>query len=367
MGRNFHSIERLNQILSGRLRTALAATLWISGPALAWEASLSSQTWSSHGLMDTDHWIQQPLRLQPHAVDIVFRKDLALTRPVSFGELTLSHSTRGFYQGDANVLTAMALNALPGAFPLPTTGRYPLQARSQQLVSNDLGLARSFELAASLKLEGRIRLSYVLDYQRTLGQAELRVDARDARLEGQIRRWGTRRYGYLVDDQADAGQGVGVDAKLHWQPGPWQVQARVENLWNHLRLNPMHFSERIYDVRARDGELVIRTGNDFSMTGTYGLTRASERLPAWTQISVQHAAWPSMEGGLLQLNQRWIPWLSYRTAPARWLWGLSSVGGRNFTLEGLWSPANGTQWGLGLTWTADGRAALGQFQIRWPL
>lgn len=364
MGRNSLSIENWRTWVTPGL---LGGLLLICGPAQAWVASLTIQTLSTAGLMDVDHWIERPLQTQPHAVDVVMRKELALTRPVALGQLTLSHSTRGFYEGDANVLTAMALNALPGAFPLPADGRYPLKARTQQLVSNDLSFSRRFKPVSSLTLEGQVRLSYVLDYQRTEGQAELQVAARDARLEGQIRRWGTRRYGYLINDQADVGQGVGVDASLHWQPGAWQVQARIENLWNHLRLSPMHWSERLYDVRARDGELVIRTGNDFSMTGTYALTRGTERLPAWTQIRIDHADWPGWQGGLLQLNQQWAPWLSYRTSPAPWRWGVSTVGGRNLTLEGLWSPANGTQWGLGLTWTGDGRAALGQLQIRWPL
>lgn len=367
MGRNSPSIKSRRACRSPCLPSLLAGLLITAGPAHAWVATLSTHTLSSHGLVHVDHWVERPLEGQSYPVDVIVRKELALSRPVSFGELTLSHSTRGFYKGDANVLTAMALNARPGAFPLPADGRYPLHALTQQLVSNDLTLSRVFRPATALALEGRVRLSYVLDYQRSEGQAELQVVARDARLQGQIHRWGTRRYGFLIDDRDDAGQGLGLDARLQWQPGDWQVQAKVENLVSRLRLHPMHFSVRQYDVRARDGELVIREGDAFSMIGTYGLTRGHERLPSWAQLSLGHASWPGVQGGLLKLNRHWMPWLAYRTPPSTWQWGISTVAGRNLTVDGLWRSGQGLQWGLGLTWTADGRAAVGQMHIRWPL
>lgn len=349
------------------LLLCIGAWLPLCSQAGDWRASFISQTFSSHGLLEVSHWQSRQMHVQPHRVDAVMRSDLALSRQTDWGVLTVSRTTRGNYQGDSNVLTAMALNDLPGAFPLPPPGRYPLQAKSQQLLTHDLTFSRTFGKTSTFQATGHLYLSYVVDYQRTQGQALLQTLDRDARIEGRIQRWGTRHYGFLVEDQDDAGQGLGLDLDVLWNPGKWRIEARIEHLLHHIHLSPMHWSERQYDVRALDGQLVIQTGDDFSMTGRYGLTRGNQRMPAWGRIGVGHQDVKGWRTGLLHLNQRWQGWLGYRSQPARWQWGVSTIGGQNLMLEALWSPANGTQWGLGLNWTNNSGAAVGQVVVRYPI
>lgn len=331
------------------------------------ETGFTARHLSSHGLLDADHWIDYPLRASPRSVNAVWRNDLYLVYRSGIGELAVSRTTRGFYSGDSNVLSAMAQNTLPGAFPMPAPARYALQADSQQMVSHDLSLGRQFEPVPGLRWGGRIYLSYIIDYQRSLGHAQWMAGPHDSQLTGRIQRWGTRRYGYLIEDREDSGQAAGLDASVAWQSGPWQVHIDAENLWSRLRFSTLHFSDRHYDVLSRGNSVVIKTGNDFSMTGTYGLTTTTQRLPAWAMMGVHHQELAPLSAGVVKLNDRWHPWVRLRSRPGYQQWGLATVGGHNLTLESTWTAASGVQWGLGLTWARESQPAVGALRLRVPL
>ena len=158
---------------------------------------------------------------------------------------------------------------------------------------------------------------------------------------------------------------MGLDLGLKLRQGPWSLQVDAENLLHRLHFSTVHYSERKYDVLARDGQLVIKGIGEFSMTGQYGLDKRQERLPVHTFWTLTHAEQRGWSGGLFSVDERISPWLGYRVESGRMSYEIQTMALNNLTLGARWSSSPAVQLGAGVTFVQPGTPALGQLSLRY--
>ena len=339
--------------------------LTLSTAASAYDLSLNLEHQSSHGLMTTRHWKGEVLEQAAPQVISAYRATVSASHEMADLIWFAEHSAKAYFSGSSNVLALAASVEDAGEVQLPIDGRYKLDGKFSALRSTDIGILKKITWSDQVTLTLRPYLSLIDHYERIEGSGEINAQARDATVKGSVSRVGTRDYGYLVQDRPDSGWGLGLDLGLSLRHGPWSLQVDVENLLSHLQFSSMHYSQRQYDVAARDGQLVIKGLGEFSMTGQYGVGKREERLPVHTLWTLTQAEQHGWRGGLFTVDERISPWLGYRIESGRMAYDVQTMALHNLSLGAFWSPSPALRLGAGLTFAQQNAPALGQLTLRY--
>ena len=339
--------------------------LTLSAAASAYDLSLNLEHQSSQGLMTTSQW--KGKALEPAAPQVISAYRATVSASHEMADLTwfAEHSAKAYFNGSSNVLALAASVEDSGQFQLPASGRYKLDGKFSALRSTDIGILKKISWSDQVTLTLRPYLSLIEHYERIEGSGVIDAQAGDATVNGRVSRVGTRDYGYLVQDRPDSGWGLGLDLGLSLRQGPWSLQVNAENLLHRLRFSSVHYSQRQYDVVARQGQLVLKDMGEFSMTGQYGIDKRQERLPVHTFWTLTNADQHGWRGGLFSVDERISPWLGYRIESGRMSYEVQTMALNNLTLGALWSPSPAVQLGAGLTFAQHNTPALGQLTLRY--
>lgn len=339
--------------------------LALSASTSAAELSLSLEHQSSHGLMTTGQWKGAALeQSSPHVIS-AYRARVSARHEKADLTWFAEHSAKAYFSGRSNVLALAASVEDSGEFQLPAGGRYKLEGKFSALRSTDIGFLKKISWSDQVTLTLRPYVSVIEHYERIEGSGEINAQSRDATVKGSVSRIGTRDYGYLVQDRPNSGWGLGLDLGLSLRQGPWSLQVDAENLLHRLQFSSVHYSQRQYDVLARDGQLVIKGAGEFSMTGRYGVGERDERLPIHTFWTLTHAEQRGWRGGLFSVDERISPWLGYRIESGRMSYEIQTMALNNLSLGALWSPSPDVQLGAGMTFAQQRAPVLGQLTLRY--
>lgn len=337
----------------------------LSVSASAYDLSLNLEHQSSHGLMTVRQWKGEALeQVSPHVIS-AYRARVSASHEASDQTWFAEYSNKAYFNGYSNVLALAASVEDSGKYQLPASGRYHLDGKFSALRSTDIGILKRATWSDQAVLTVRPYLSLVDHYERIEGSGEIDTQARDATVKGSVSRVGTRDYGYLVQDRPDSGWGLGLDLGLSLRQGPWLLQVDAENLLSRLQFSSLHYSQRQYDVAARDGQLVIKGVGEFSMMGHYGVGKRQARLPVHTFWTLTHAEQRGWRGGLFSVDERISPWLGYRIESGRTSYEIQTMALNNLSLGALWSSSPAVQLGAGLTFAQKTTPALGQLTLRY--
>ena len=361
MAKSTRSIDRVAS-KKGRFLPAFFL-LSLSASVAAVELSLNLEHQSSHGLMTTGQWKSEALKQDAPKVTSAYHASASASAERADSTWFAEHSAKAYFNGRSNVLALAASVEDSGEFQLPAGGRYKLDGKFSALRSTDIGLLKNIAWSDQVTLTLRPYLSFIDHYERIEGAGMIDAQARDATVKGAVSRIGTRDYGYLVQDRPNSGWGLGLDLGLNLRQGPWSLQVDAENLLHRLHFSTVHYSQRQYDVLARDGQLVIKGLGEFSMTGQYGFAKRDERLPVhtfWTLTNSEQRGW---RGGLFTLEERISPWLGYRIESGSMSYDIQTMALNNLSVGALWSPSPAVRLGAGLTFANQSRPALGQLTV----
>ena len=361
MAKSTRSTDRVDS-KKGRFLPAFFL-LNLSVSASAYDLSLNLEHQSSHGLMTAGQWKGEALeQAAPHVIS-AYRARVSASHEVSDQTWFAEYSTKAYFNGYSNVLALAASVEDSGKYQLPASGRYKLDGKFSALRSTDIGVLKKVSWSDQAVLTLRPYLSLVEHYERIEGSGEIDAQVRNATVKGSVSRVGTRDYGYLVQDRPDSGWGLGLDLGLKLRQGPWSLQVDAENLLNRLQFSSVHYSQRQYDVAARDGQLVIKGLGEFSMTGQYGVGKRQERLPVHTFWTLTHAERRGWRGGLFSVDERISPWLGYRIESGPMSYDIQTMALNNLALGAFWSPSQAVHLGAGLTFARKSTPALGQLTL----
>ncbi len=315
--------------------------------------------------MTTGQWKGEALeQAAPHVIS-VYRTSVSASHEMADLTWFAEHSAKAYFSGRSNVLALAAGVEGSSQFQLPPSGRYKLEGQFSALRSTDVGILKKIAWSDQITLKLRPYLSLIEHYERIEGSGVIDAQAGDATVKGSVSRVGTRDYGYLTQDRPNSGWGLGLDLGLSLRQGPWLLQVDAENLLSRLQFSSVHYSQRQYDVAARQGQLVIKDMGESSMTGQYGVAKRDERLPIhtfWTLTNSEQRGW---RGGLFTLDERISPWLGYRIESGRMSYEVQTMALNNLSLGALWSPSPALQLGAGLTFAQQNTPALGQLTLRY--
>ena len=339
--------------------------LTLSAAASATDLALNLEHQSSHGLMTTGQWQGEALEQSaPHVIS-AYRASVSASHDMADLTWFAAHSAKAYFSGRSNVLALAASVEDAGEFQLPASGRYKLDGKFSALRSTDIGIVKNLDWSDQISFRLRPYVSFIEHYERIEGTGAIDAQAGDATVKGRVSRVGTRDYGYLTQDRPDSGWGLGLDLGLSLRQGPWFLQVDAENLLSRLQFSSVHYSQRQYDVLARDGQLLIKGMGEFSMAGQYGIGQRQERLPVhtfWTLTNSEQRGW---RGGLFTLDERVSPWLGYRLESGHVAYEVQTMACNNLTLGALWSPSPALQLGAGMTLVQQKTPALGQLTLRY--
>ncbi|MBV8248462.1 MAG: hypothetical protein JO200_08415 [Comamonas sp.] len=363
MAKNTRSIDRVCKMKGQRL---LAFFLLLAGAstAIAHEFSVNMDHRSSSGLAYKEHWLDKGLNPDAKTVAASLNASAGAVAEVGGLELEVAAKYKGYYVGSENVLYLAALAETSNKFAIPHNGIYSLNGRLQMLQSRQVTLSKTLQFGDNLKLHLKPHVFSIEDYQSAKARGTLAVDGQNANVQGTLNRVGTRRFGFLVNEKEDQGWGWGLDVAGTYTQGPWRIDFSANNLLSQLRFSSVHYSNRLYNVNAVNGEIEIKRHNSFSMTGEYGHQKSNERLPVQTQIALSNSNWNQWQAGLYSVSDRVTPWLAYQYSHGPWYARATTMQFQNLSLDLSWLSANGSGIGVGVTFAGNGKPRLGQLMAK---
>lgn len=348
----------------GRLTLAFFFAWLNASPAFAeLQVFARHEQQSSAGVLSAKQWLDEGLRPQAktewvHSINQVgFEYQ---TGPVTLG---VAQTRSGYLSANRNALSLAAQDEARERVDLSPQGQFGLSASVQTLESTIFSVGFKQALTANIDWRVTPHVHLIHDYQRSVGNLSLQTAGTQSRLEGQLQRVGTRHYGFLVNDQADAGWGWGVNMGLVLRSDWGHGRLDVSNLMGQLRFLNIHFSNRQYQVNSTNGKDVVLSDVP-SLQGNYGLTQSQERLPVVWQARFNPVMAPKMQLGITAMGSdaRWLLAYGHSVGKHR-LWA-QTVQAQNWSLD--WETQAFHKWTLGAGVTAArlNNAALSRFLVR---
>jgi hypothetical protein len=262
-----------------------------------------------------------------------------------------------------NALSLAAQDEARDRVDLSPQGQFGLSASVQTLESTIFSIGFKQALTANIDWRMTPHVHLIHDYQRSVGNLSLQTTGTQSRLEGQLQRVGTRHYGFLVNDQANAGWGWGVNMGLDLRSDWGHGRLDVNNLMSQLRFSNIHFSNRQYQVNSTNGKDVVLSDIP-SLQGNYGLTQSQERLPVVWQARFSPVMASKMQMGITAMGSdaRWLLAYGHSMGQHR-LWA-QTVEAQNWSLG--WETQAFNKWtlGVGVTATRLNDAAFTRLLVR---
>ncbi|MEG1203611.1 MAG: hypothetical protein RSD82_15725 [Comamonas sp.] len=363
MAKNTRSIDRVSET-KGRQPLAFFLLLVAAPVVMAHEFSASMNHQSSSGLAYKEHWLDKGLNSNAKTVAASLHASAGGVAEVGGLELEVAAKYKGYYVGSENVLFLAALAEDSNKFAIPKDGHYSLNGELQMLQSRQVTLGKSVRWGENVRLHFKPHIFTIESYQLAKARGGLTVAGQDAKVQGSFDRVGTRRYGYLVNEKEDHGWGWGLDLAGSYERGPWRLDFKANNLLSQLRFSSVHYSNRVYNVSAVNGEIEIKRHNNFSMMGEYGYKKSTERLPVQTEIALSNSNWNYWQAGVYSVGDRVVPWLAVQYSYGPFHARASTMQFQNLSLDFSWLSSKGSGIGLGVTFAENGKPRVGQLLAR---
>ncbi len=265
---------------------SVAAPLWADTGQARFYTSLESHSYSDIAPIDqVIHGLEGP------PVD---DGEFAFTHnQLEIGETWLQFGLSYFWRYDYflefNGDTARLAYSEQNNVPLPTTGRYNIFLRANELRSQGVGFSYQWQLAPNL--HSRLRLNYLRADDMSDGELAGVLIAEELGFSGDLQ----LDYGYSEDqllgrqvEDVD-GSGYSVDLDIRWRWGD-QLEFALEgrDIWSRLRWKDLTYTRASattdvisYDA---DGALASIPG----IAGTEGYRSQSQQLPARYNLSARY-------------------------------------------------------------------------------
>jgi hypothetical protein len=321
-------------VKKGRLRLAFFFAVVSAGSAraeLEWSASHQQQ--ASAGVLSAQQWIDGRLSLSSPFEWVHAKSQIGVAKHGADWSLGVARSRAGYMSANRNALLLSAQDELNDRVDLSTQGQFALGATVHTLESTVFSARLKHAFSDDVVLTLTPHLHVIHDYQRSEGHLSLQTVGTQSRLQGSLRRVGTRNYGFLVNDQANAGWGWGLDAGLRVRSAWGDTQLDASNLLSQLRFSNVHFSNRQYDVNTNNGTDLVLSEVP-SVQGVYGLTKTSEKLPVAWQMRFVPVMATDASLGLTAMGSdiRWF--VAYGQQIKRYRWWMQTVETKNWSLGG---------------------------------
>jgi hypothetical protein len=260
----------------------------------------------------------------------------------------IAQTRSGYLSANRNALSLAAQDEEKGRFDLTPQGHFALSANIQTLESTVFSVGFKQVISSNLDWSLTPHLHFIHDYQRSNGNLTLQTSGSQSHLDGHLQRLGTRNYGFLMNDQTDAGWGWGVNMGLGLQSAWGQGSLDVSNLLSQLRFSNIHFSKRQFLVNSANGKDVVLSDIP-SLLGNYGLTKSNERLPVVWQAKFNPVVAPNMQLGVMAMGSdtRWF--LGYGHSFGQHRFWTQTVGAQNWSFG--WDTWLYEKWTFGATVT----------------
>ena len=304
---------------------------------------------ASSGVLSAKQWLDEGLRPKTKAEWIHSINQVGFE--FQLGSMTggIAQTRSGYLSANRNALSLAAQDEERGRFDLSPQGQFALSATVQTLESTIFSIGFKQALTSNIDWSLTPHVHFIHDYQRSDGNLTLQTPGSQSRLDGHLQRVGTRNYGFLMNDQADAGWGWGVNMGLGLQSEWGHGRLNVSNLLGQLRFSSIHFSNRQFLVNSANGKDVVLSDIP-SLQGNYGLTKSRERLPVVWQARFSPVVAPNMELGITAMgsDKRWF--LGYGRSVGQHRFWTQTVEAQNWSLG--WETWLYEKWTLGATVTA---------------
>jgi hypothetical protein len=349
MAQKFRSIDGMTA-KKGRLWLTFFFAVVSASPAHAeLEWSVSHQQHSSAGVLSAKQWVNGRLGLSSPFEWVHAKSQIGVVKHVANWSLGVARSRAGYLRANRNALLLSAQDELYDRVDFSTQGQFALGATVHTLESTIFSARLKHVFSDDVVLTLKPHLHLIHDYQRSTGDLSLQSVGTQSRLQGSLRRVGTRNYGFLVNDQDNAGWGWGMDAGLRVRSVWGETQIDASNLFNQIRFSNVHFSNRQYDVNTINGKDLVLSEIP-SVQGVYGLTKTSEKLPmAWQARFVpMMASNASLGFTAMGSDVRWF--VAYGQQIQQFRWWMQTVETKNWSLGGDVQLSD--RWSLGAGVTA---------------
>ena len=264
-----------------------------------------------------------------------YRMDVGVAHAKGDWEFELAKTRQGYLVGNGNALFLAAQDKAGMDIDLTTPGRFAIRAETWSLDAYRLAANYRFKPSPQLTFNIEPHLLHIQDYQHARGELGLFNESNTNQLQGQLNRVGTRHYGYLIQDQPDAGWGMGLHFKGRWESPLGQVDWRVQNLYSQLRFSTLHYSNRQYQVQTQSGQ--IKVSDIPSVTGNYGLGARHESLPMAWQMLLNPGHHPDIRLGLVGMERQARLLLRYERGWDTGRWWLQTIQADNWSAGLIWS------------------------------
>lgn len=343
MAKKFLSSDSSLCLHKGQPLLALFAAFISLQAAAQTSAFVDAQTLSSAGQLRASHWLSESLQPSNPSHWMHYRMDVGLTHAKTDWEFELAKTRQGYLVGNGNALFLAAQDKAGMDVDLTTPGRFAIRAETWALNANKLASLYKWRPVQEFTLRIEPHLLQIQDYQHANGELTLLNQAASNQLQGQLNRVGTRHYGYLLQDQPDAGWGMGLHLDGRWKSPFGQVDGRIQNLYSQLRFSTLHYSSRQYQLQTQAGQ--IKVSDIPSLTGTYGLGARRESLPMVWQLLLNPVGLQDVRLGLVGMERQARLLFRYERGWNTGRWWLQTIQADN--------------WSAGLTWSVLPQLELG--------
>lgn len=308
-----------------------------------------AQTVSSAGQLRASHWLSKSLQSSSQSHWMLYRFDIGLTHAKTDWEFELAKTRQGYFFGNTNALFLAAQDNADKDIDLTTLGRFAIRAETWSLEAHRLAATYKWKLSPQLTFRIEPHLLLIQDYQHARGELSLLNESNTNQLQGQLNRVGTRQYGYLIQDQPDAGWGMGLHFNGSYESSLGQLDWRIQNLYSQLKFSTLHYSNRQYLVQTQAGQ--INVSNIPSLTGTYGLGPRRESLPMAWQMLLTPGLLPDIRLGVVGMERQARLLLRYERGLNTGRWWLQTIQAENWSAGLTWSVLSQLELGMAISTT----------------
>lgn len=328
---------------------------------LEWTASHQQQ--ASAGVLSAQQWIDGRLGISSPFEWVYVKNQIGVVKHWTDWSLGVAQSRLGYMSANRNALLLSAQDELTDKVDLSTPGQFALGATVHALESTIFSarLKHAFSDDVALTLAPHVHVIH--DYQRSDGHLSLQTVGTQSRLLGSLRRVGTRNYGFLIEDKANSGWGLGLDASLLMRSAWGKTQIDASNLFSRLRFSNIHFSNRQYDVNTSNGTDLVLSEIP-SVQGFYGQTKTTERLPIAWQARFEPVMASNTSFGFTALGSdvRWFA--AYGQQIKQYRWWMQTVEAKNWSVGADVQISDRWSLGAGVTVTRLNHPAFSSFHLK---